>query len=441
METTQPKPIPILEIAWTRFAQFDAASLSRSKSHLRTRLWVAILGVLATFFAILSQVFPPETFGLAGFIIRILLILTPLLASFLAGYVMKTFAGGDWLVKRAGAEEILKEIYMFRTVLQKSPKRRAWLEKRLTEIQRQVFRGLGGELTIKPYEGQIPPYYDPENPNSDPGFNELTGEEYFQYRLAPQLAWHTKEINEYQTERTRLTVLIGISGVVGALLAALDQTTILVALASSFTAAFIGWQELRNVDAIIRNYSKVIMELSILYDHWRNLETEERSSSEFFKMVRSTEEILWSQNVEYIKSQQEALKDASLEEEAGLINRVIQESVNADARLKKSMSESLEGFAKEAIAKSEEVVAEAFEEALNELAKDASSELVQAELAAMGEAVKEAAHEMVERVSGFASSLRAIQEEFKDVEIGRDTPPSLLNTILSRYPKSEEVKG
>ena len=40
------------------------------------------------------------------------------------------------------------------------------------------------------------------------------------------------------------------------------------------------------MDATIKNYSKVVMELTILYDHWQNLEVEERTPAEFYKMVR-----------------------------------------------------------------------------------------------------------------------------------------------------------
>jgi hypothetical protein len=194
MEIPQQQPIPILEIAWTRFAQFDSAAIKRSKSNLQMRRWIVVLGVLATLFAILTEAYS-EFFGaLGGFILKFLLVVTPVLASGLAAFASRSYSGGDWLVKRAGAEEIRKEIYMFRTVLQKTSSRRTWLEKRLAEIQRQVYRGLGGELTIPPYEGQLPPEYFPDDPNSDPGFNDLTGEEYFRYRLAHQLGYHETKV-------------------------------------------------------------------------------------------------------------------------------------------------------------------------------------------------------------------------------------------------------
>lgn len=442
METVPQKNTPILEIAWNRFAQLDAAASQRSKSHLRMRRWMGALGILAALLAILSQRFPTATYGLVGWILRVFLILTPLIASFLAAVVTKNYAGGDWLIKRAGAEEIRKEIYLYRTVFQQTPTRRADLEEKLEKIQRQIYRGLDGELTMEPYEGPLPSNYDPEDPSSDPGFHDLTGEEYFQYRLLPQLNWHTKKLKAFQSERIRLQVLIGVAGIVGAFLAALDQTAIWVALASAFAAAFIGWQQLRNLDAIIRNYSKVRMELEVLQNHWLNLEAEERTNAQFYKMVKSTEEILWSQNVEYIKSQQEALKDSSVEKDAELIKNVIQQAVDAEERTKQAIVEKTETFVTEAIQRGEAVLTETFEAALTGLAAEANSELVQAELASMKQAISEAAENLIERAgSSLTSSLQAIAAEFEGVEIGRDTPPAVLNQIMSRYPKSNDVKG
>ena len=75
------------------------------------------------------------------------------------------------------------------------------------------------------------------------------------------------------------------------------------------------------------------MELNILFDHWKNLEGEERNQTEFYKMVHSTEDILWGQNVEYIKAMQEALRESDLEEEASLVNRVIKEQRDSDLPL------------------------------------------------------------------------------------------------------------
>lgn len=428
----QQQVTPILEVAWARFAQLDLASKKRSRSHLRLRRWIAVFGILATLFAILTETFPAKDYGIAGLVLQFLLIISPLTASGLAAYTAKFYSTGDWLVTRAGAEEILKEIYNYRTILKDSPHRRQWLEKRLAEIQRSVYRGMNGELTMAPYEGPLPPNYNPEDPYSDPGFNDLSGDEYFRYRVEYQLGWHVDRINTRQSERVRLQVLIILSGVLGAILAVV--LPLWVALAASFTATFIGWQELRNLDAVVRNYSKVIMELNIIFDHWKNLTSEEQSQSEVNRMVQATEDTLWAQNVEYIKAMQEALKESDLDEEASLINRVIKEQRESDRRLQQSFEDAIVDYSREKMSESEERLEETYKTALNTLAEEASSELVQAELKAMQEA-------LVEKFTSFKNALDNIAKEFEGVEIGPQTPPGVLNSLLARYPKSQEVKG
>ncbi len=192
---------------------------------------------------------------------------------------------------------------------------------------------------------------------------------------------------------------------------------------------------------VVKNYSKVIVELSVIYDHWLNLEQEERTDAEFFRMVRSTEDILWAQNMEYIKSMQEALKEADLDEEAGLVNRVIKESVNSANRTKQAMADSLVDYTKETLEQVEGKVEDTFKAALGSLAEEASSELVQQELEAMGKAVVEMTENAIQSVSGLTSSLADIAKEFAHIDIGRDTTKEELNAILSRYPKSNDVKG
>jgi hypothetical protein len=441
METEAPKNPPILEIAWTRYAQLNATSIRRTNAHKRLRIWITALGVLATLFSIIYSSYFAEDPSLLGVVVHLIFLAMPIAASLLAAIGSRTFANGDWLITRAAAEEYLKEIYFFRTVLRGNEKRREYMEGRINEIQRQLFRGLGGELAIRPYSGAIPPYYSPDY-DSDPGFNDLTGDEYFKYRVEDQLRWHIKEVNEYKRERGLLTILVVVVGALGTLLAAVGGTISLwVALTASIAAAMIGWQQLRNLDAVIKNYSKVILELTTVYDHWSNLELEERTDAEFYKMVRGCEDVLWAQNTEYIKTMQEALKESDLEKEASLVNRVIKESVESAERSKEMMRETLVEAAQEAIHDAEEKMEEIFKAAVGSLAEEASSELVQKELEAMRQAVAEAAENAMDRVSGLKSSLTQIADRFAHVDIGRDTSKEELNEILSMYPKTTDVKG
>ncbi|HRQ25282.1 MAG TPA: hypothetical protein PLF42_17780, partial [Anaerolineales bacterium] len=208
------------------------------------------------------------------------------------------------------------------------------------------------------------------------------------------------------------------------------------ALTASLTTTLLGWQELKNLDVVVRNYSKVRLDLNLIADHWRNLENEERTQSEFYAMVDSTEDILWSRNQEYIKAMQEALKRSSLEKEASLINRVIQEQRDADRRFKQAMEDTVVGEVSQSLRKSVDTLSETYKDAFGSLAEEASSDIVRAELAAMKEALQSMAGKM-----GLASVLGEIKEEYEGVEINSETPRGVLNDVLERYPKTDEVKG
>jgi hypothetical protein len=445
MEIEAPKPTPILMTAWSKYAHLNAASVRRSGANFRFRYWIIVLGVLATLFAILTQIFfsaPDADKTAPGLIVKIMFVTTPILASVLAAFTAKFYANGNWLILRSAAEEIKKEIYIYRSIMQKKAQRRSILEKRLEQIQRGLFRSLAADFSFEKYDGPIPPSYKPDDPDSDPGFSDLTGDEYFRYRLKNQLDWHNRKINQYKYERRSMTIYILAAGGLGSVFAAWGGgLSLWVALTSSITAALIGWQELRRVDTIIRNYSRVVVELTILSDHWLNLEQEERTPAEFYKMVRDTEEVLWSQNVQYTRFMQEALQESDLNKESALINRVINESLNSAERTKQAMTDEIVEFTKETLQENEQIIEETLSEALGSLAEEASSELVQKELEAMRKAVTGMAENAVEKVSTVSISLADSIKGLVHGDIGRDTPSEELNTVLASLPTTNDVKG
>ena len=454
METEPTKTTPILEIAWQRHADLDLAADKRTKGFRDIRRTIAWLGILATLFAILTQEFFRDLANPTGFfadfryyaslgiVVKVLFIAIPVLASIFAAFASKFYSNGSWLIYRAGAEEIKKEVYLYRTILPKDKTRRDYLEKRLAEIQRKVFRNLGGEFAFEGYQGPLPSNYNQKNPYSDPGFHDLSGDDYVLYRLKHQLDWHNNKINQRKLERRWMTIYILAFGGLGAILAALPGVfAIWVALTASITAALLGWQELRKVDETIKNYSKVVVELSILYTHWQSLDPEEHTAAEFEKMVLSAERVLWAQNREYIRSMQEALREADLEKDAAFINQVIRESADSAERAKEKMHENIietyQGF----LAETEQKLDETAQTVLATLAEEASSEIVQKELDAMGQAISEKIGDVMERASSFIESISQVKDEYAHVEISKDTTMEELNTILAKYPKTNEVKG
>lgn len=307
-----------LTIAWQRYGELDRNARRALSHHLQLRGWAIALSVIATLLAVLSTLFPAPTPTHTA--LRVGLILVPIIGAAVATFANKFQQGERWLALRTGAEEIKKDIYLYRTLLQKSEERDQWLIDRVALIQREVAETLGEELVLQEYTGPLPP-----TSGDDPGFHDLLPQDYLRYRLQRELAWHTTKTEQLQRNRLYFQAGVIAFGALGALLAALGgRLEIWVALTASLAAALTAWLELRRLDMVIRNYSRVILELKIIQDHWNSLSLEERTGDAFFKMVLTTEEVLWKQHSQYISQMREAIARLRGEEQSDTLSRAIE---------------------------------------------------------------------------------------------------------------------
>lgn len=304
---------PVLKTAWQRYAQFDAAAVVASAWHLRLRWWVIVLGLLATLLAVLADTTGQE--GALGRLLGIGLIVAPIAASAVAALAGKFQQGERWLALRSGAEEIIKEIFLYRTVLQLEADRDRWLDDRLANIQRRVHETIGGDVSIPPYAGPLPPYHNPADPHSDPGFTNLLAEDYLQIRLQDQLQWHIRSAARLRAVKARLQLAVFAFGGLGTLLAGLanipglESLSVWVAVTTALAAAVTSWLELRRLESTGANYSRLIMELNLVLDHWHGLPVEKRSGDEFFRLVVATERVLWSQHNQFVSEMRKAVSE------------------------------------------------------------------------------------------------------------------------------------
>lgn len=286
-----------LETAWQRYAQLATNATSASERYLRIRSWAIVLSVITTLLAVITSYSDSQIMASTlGKFIQISLILIPIISSVILVFANKLQQGQYWLVLKTGAEEIRKEIYLYRTLLQWQDKRHQWLAERITTIVRQVLEAVGGNLVLKPYTGKIPPDEFLVNANNDSGFSDLLADDYINYRLAAQLNWYTQELAKLYAVRTRLQIgifsLAGLSAVVASLG---EGFSLWVALTTALGTALTIWLEVSRLYALVSNYNQLILELNIIRDRWQNLKQEERTGKEFFKLVLATEKVLWSQ--------------------------------------------------------------------------------------------------------------------------------------------------
>jgi hypothetical protein len=409
-ETSQSNRV--LETAWHRYAQLDANATKSKSQYMRLKRTIAYLSVLAVLFAILVDHYSPNVPSWGQLIFRVLLILTPIATSIIAAFTNKFQQGHRYLASRAAAEEILKEIYIYRTVLKNSKSRNKWLSDRLAAIMRKLYRAVGGELILEPYDGDLPPYHDPSRDYSDPGFKDLSGEEYVTYRLEDQLAWHIKKNLELQRDRKRIQWLILVFGGLGSFLAAWGGPLVLwVAFTSAIASVLIGWEELRGLDMKVANYSQVVLELNIIRDHWLMLSEEERTQAEANKIVRQTENLLWNQNTEFINAMRKAFADAKGDEDE-LIQHALEKAQESTEQIKDKLYAETEELIDEGADASVEKLETAIDDSVESLHQ------MFADMQAIRE--EELAKQAASEAEAEAPEAAVVEETFVDEDFSED---------------------
>jgi tetratricopeptide (TPR) repeat protein len=287
----------VLESAWQRYAEFDANARAAANQRLFSRQATIILALVAVFLAVFTGTFeiyarlPVQVQNL----LEITLILILIVDFIILALAIKSQQQQKASVLRATAEEIKKEIYLYRTVLQWHEERDQWLSQRVTDIQRHVADSFGSELTLAPYRGPLPPHHHPEDPASDPGFTRLLPNDYIKYRLENQLAEYVDLTGAPRQIRRYLHVGLLAMGGLSVLLAALEGPyTSWVAATVFVAAALISWLEPRELDSAINIYNQLVLGLNIIRDRWHSFSKEEQTGEEFFKLVLATEKVIWS---------------------------------------------------------------------------------------------------------------------------------------------------
>ncbi len=304
-----------LEIAWQLHAQLAENATRVFTRYLRLRIASIVLFATATLLAILSCVVPNAvraTFAGTELInegIRAGLILTTI--GLIPVYVQLNSLrkGQPWLVLHAGAEEMSKEIYLYRTLLQCETDRCQWLNQRVSDIQRQCLEVVGGNLVLRPYSGPLPFAKKANDLNSDPGFSDLLADEYLTYRLNVQSERYAQELLKLSISRNVMRgAVLGFAGL-GAVLPALGgQFSLWVAFTGALSLSLLLWLEVRGLDSRLELINQLILELNIIRDRWQSLRSEERTGEAFFNLVIVTERLLWSAHCQTNQQMRQAVE-------------------------------------------------------------------------------------------------------------------------------------
>lgn len=324
---------PVLTYAWELFALYDKNAATQRKYFERLQLGIVSSGVIVTAMVVLQVLLRSNKVLNSGTlpdqIVHGIIVLLPIIVSVLIAGVSRFAPGSKWILLRASAEAIKREIYFYRTQAGEYKKDsassshaqlssshqetntspREKFTERIADISRQLMLTELNSSALRPYTGPIPPkMYGAEE--LDDGYSKLTPDQYIAIRIGDQLSYFRGKTNTLTTEKTRYYWLIFIAGGVGTLLAALGAEP-LVALTAALAAAFASYLEYRQTEYTLVKYNQALSNLDNTRNLWMGLSEEKREKS-FNELVYTTEQILETENVGWVRQMHDAL--ASLRE-------------------------------------------------------------------------------------------------------------------------------
>jgi hypothetical protein len=159
----------VLKLAWRSFATYDSLAGAARKSFERCQRWILVGGIVATFLALLQaelDIGPKSSVAWIDDVLHWSVVALPILVAVLIGMTFRLAPGKRWVLLRAAAETIKREIYRFRTATgvygqasaqadRVSPQEMLSAQLDAIEARLLVTEASSAELT--PYSGPLPP--------------------------------------------------------------------------------------------------------------------------------------------------------------------------------------------------------------------------------------------------------------------------------------------
>jgi SLOG in TRPM, prokaryote/SMODS and SLOG-associating 2TM effector domain 1/Protein of unknown function (DUF4231) len=316
---------PFLSHAWELFALFDANAKRQREHFEKLQIWIVGVGVFVTA-AVVLQVFLRSnkiltTGTLADQILHGIIVFLPIIVSILIAWASRFTPGNKWVLLRASAEAIKREIYRYRSgtgvyindaeaSAQSSSHRKPGLSpqenfsEKITGISNQLMQTEMNTLALRPYGGPIPPKMDGAEEKDD-GYSQLTPDRYISIRIDDQLSYFRNRTNELSAELARSSWLIFIAGGLGTLLAALGLEPF-VALTAALAAAFVSYLEYRQTQYTLVKYNQTLSSLNNVKNLWMAFPEDKRKEN-FDELVNTTEQILETENTGWVQQMHDAL--------------------------------------------------------------------------------------------------------------------------------------
>lgn len=332
----------VLMQAWERFADYDLNAKLQQKRFQNLQLMILAIGVLATALALVNEVWdgndkraslkdwwysPAGTFPanrMAWAAVYYVLILLPIIITVMITAANRFKQGNKWLLLRAGAESIKREIYRYRAragdykelfydptaPTQTRPTPEQVLAQRVEDVTRRVMRTEVNSSSLIPYDkgkGFPPDMFAAEG--GDDGFSTLTPDRYVEVRLGDQLSYFKRKAVKLEKQLKVLQWTIFILGGLGTLLAAI-KLQVWIALTTAIAAALATYLSYQQTENTLMKYNQAGTDLDNVKSWWTALPAEEQAKADTVTtLVDHTEKVLESELDGWVQQMQNALAE------------------------------------------------------------------------------------------------------------------------------------
>ncbi len=330
----------LLERVWRSFVQLDTGANKHQKRFLNLQFFILAMGIAAVLLALFQTQFygieplagepgdalvqqqieqareaRQESFAYQA--LHWIIVVVPILISILLTLANQFKLGTKWVLLRASAEAVKREIYRYRTratvysdaaLVKENETREGMLAQRIKNITGPLMNTAVNETEYEE-DADTPPPIPPKylRDIGDDGFRTLTPEEYIRYRLENQLAYFRDKTREHKRRLTLFQVLIILSGGIGTLLAAIGWE-LWIALTTAFATAFATYLQYRQTESTLIQYNQTATNLENVHNWWMGLSPSEAANPvNASLLVDNTERILETEQQGWMQQMQDAL--------------------------------------------------------------------------------------------------------------------------------------
>ncbi len=357
----------VLKLAWQQFSTYDANARRQQRSFLNLQMFILLLGIIGTALALLQTTFSQYLdqtkimqleaenqqlqsenkasqmdeqtsdtdinqflsmieAGWRGFqtwlepymeslinMLSYVIMCVPILVSILLAAANRFNAGNKWILLRASAEGVKREIFRYRTRAEDYSSQKTTVEdtaevklaRKLQTIGHQLMQTEANIMALHAYKGKIPPKLG----RNDDGISTLSADRYMFTRLEDQMNYYLRKTRKLERGLIMLQWAIYLIGGLGTLLAALGLE-LWIALTTAIVTATATYLEYRQVEMTLQKYNQAAIDLSNVRSWWIALSTPEQAKqSNVDLLVGQTERILQSEFSGWVEEMTEALNN------------------------------------------------------------------------------------------------------------------------------------